>query len=63
MRGESIGSSAVRPGDEMTVAHIRYRLEEAPEEEAAVPIYRGRTELGTRETAPVLENDPGIPAR
>jgi hypothetical protein len=39
----------LKPGDEMTVAHLRYRLEAAPAAETTAPAFRDRPEPYTRE--------------
>ncbi len=44
INGWRVECARLRPGDEMTIAHIRFRLEGALEYDATMPIYRERTE-------------------
>ena len=49
INGRRVDRGRLKPGDEMTIAHVRFRLDAAPEFEATVPICRERPRPCTRE--------------
>ena len=48
INGQRVEHGRLRPGDEMSIAHIRYRLEEGPAYEATARISRDRPWPGVR---------------
>jgi predicted component of type VI protein secretion system len=49
INGRRVKQGRLKPGDEMTIAHGRYRLEGTPSHEATVPILRDRPAACIRE--------------
>jgi hypothetical protein len=49
INGRHVERGWLKPGDEMTIAHNRYRLEKAPEYEETATTFRDRRWPGIRE--------------
>jgi hypothetical protein len=49
INGWRVERGRLKPGDEMTIAHLHYRLEAAPAAEATATAFRDRPEPCTRE--------------
>jgi hypothetical protein len=42
INGRRVERGRLKPGDEVAIAHIRYRMEEAPAAEPTKPMFRDR---------------------
>jgi pSer/pThr/pTyr-binding forkhead associated (FHA) protein len=42
INGRRVERGRLKPGDEMAIAHIRYRVEDAPEYDASALLFRNR---------------------
>jgi hypothetical protein len=49
INGRRVQHGRLKPGDELSIAHIRYRLEEAPAYEATATLFRDRPWAGMQE--------------
>jgi pSer/pThr/pTyr-binding forkhead associated (FHA) protein len=61
INGRRVDRGRLRLGDEMTIAHIRYRLERVPALEVTEPIFRDRFESPMRDKLPPITVDSENP--